>query len=58
MVKARAQAGSSRSLRASGEIHALNLDSKPPLLPIKDYVYSETRFKMLTLRKPAEAAGC
>jgi pyruvate-ferredoxin/flavodoxin oxidoreductase len=33
----------------------LLLDSKPPSLPIRDYVYSETRFKMLTLSKPAEA---
>jgi pyruvate-ferredoxin/flavodoxin oxidoreductase len=33
----------------------LILDSKEPSLPIKDYAYSETRFKMLTLSKPQEA---
>jgi pyruvate-ferredoxin/flavodoxin oxidoreductase len=33
----------------------LLLDSKPPSLPLKDYAYSETRYKMLTLSKPAEA---
>jgi pyruvate-ferredoxin/flavodoxin oxidoreductase len=33
----------------------LVLDSKPPSMPIKDFAYSETRFKMLTLSKPAEA---
>jgi pyruvate-ferredoxin/flavodoxin oxidoreductase len=31
------------------------LDSKPPSMPIKDYVYSETRYKMLTLSNPEEA---
>jgi pyruvate-ferredoxin/flavodoxin oxidoreductase len=33
----------------------LLLDSKPPSIPIKDYIYSETRFKMLTLSQPDEA---
>jgi pyruvate-ferredoxin/flavodoxin oxidoreductase len=33
----------------------LTLDSKPPTIPIKDYVYSETRYKMLTLSKPEAA---
>jgi pyruvate-ferredoxin/flavodoxin oxidoreductase len=33
----------------------LTLDSKAPSLPMKDYAYSETRFKMLTLSKPQEA---
>jgi pyruvate-ferredoxin/flavodoxin oxidoreductase len=33
----------------------LTLDSKPPSMPIKDYAYSETRYKMLTLSNPEEA---
>ncbi len=33
----------------------LTLDSKPPSIPIKDYAYSETRYKMLTLSQPEEA---
>jgi pyruvate-ferredoxin/flavodoxin oxidoreductase len=33
----------------------LILDSKPPSIPIKDYIYSETRYKMLTLSQPEEA---
>jgi pyruvate-ferredoxin/flavodoxin oxidoreductase len=33
----------------------LVLDSKPPSIPIKDYAYMETRYKMLTMSQPAEA---
>ncbi len=33
----------------------LTLDSKPPSVPIKDYIYQETRYKMLTLSKPERA---
>jgi len=33
----------------------LVLDSKPASMPIKDYAYSETRYKMLTLSKPEQA---
>jgi pyruvate-ferredoxin/flavodoxin oxidoreductase len=33
----------------------LSLDSKPPSIPVKDYIYSETRYKMLTLSQPEEA---
>ena len=33
----------------------LILDSKPPSIPVKDYAYSETRYKMLTLSQPEEA---
>jgi pyruvate-ferredoxin/flavodoxin oxidoreductase len=33
----------------------LTLDSKPPSIPIKDYIYSETRYKMLTFSNPEEA---
>jgi pyruvate-ferredoxin/flavodoxin oxidoreductase len=33
----------------------LTLDSKPPSIPIKDYAYAETRYKMLTLSNPEEA---
>jgi pyruvate-ferredoxin/flavodoxin oxidoreductase len=33
----------------------LSLDSKPPSIPIKEYAYAETRYKMLTLSNPEEA---
>ncbi|HYK88294.1 MAG TPA: thiamine pyrophosphate-dependent enzyme, partial [Acidobacteriota bacterium] len=33
----------------------LTLDSKAPSIPIKDYAYMETRYKMLTLSQPEEA---
>jgi pyruvate-ferredoxin/flavodoxin oxidoreductase len=33
----------------------LTLDSKPPSIPLKDYAYAETRYKMLTLSNPQEA---
>jgi pyruvate-ferredoxin/flavodoxin oxidoreductase len=33
----------------------LTLDSRPPSIPLKDYIYSETRYKMLTLSQPEEA---
>ena len=41
-------------LVASGK-NPLNLDSKAPSIPVKDYMYSETRYKMLELSKPEEA---
>jgi pyruvate-ferredoxin/flavodoxin oxidoreductase len=31
------------------------LDSKPPSIPIKDYMYMETRYKMLALSQPEAA---
>jgi pyruvate-ferredoxin/flavodoxin oxidoreductase len=40
---------------AAGQ-NPLILDSGAPTIPIKDYIYSETRYKMLTLSKPEEAA--
>ncbi|MDM7996725.1 MAG: pyruvate:ferredoxin (flavodoxin) oxidoreductase [Acidobacteriota bacterium] len=33
----------------------LSLDSKPPSIPVKEYAYAETRYKMLTLSNPEEA---
>jgi pyruvate-ferredoxin/flavodoxin oxidoreductase len=33
----------------------LHLDSRAPAIPVKEYMYRETRFKMLTKSKPAEA---
>ncbi len=33
----------------------LTLDSKPPSIPVKDYAYSETRYKTLTYSHPDEA---
>jgi pyruvate-ferredoxin/flavodoxin oxidoreductase len=34
----------------------LHLDSRPPSISLKEYMYRETRFKMLTKSDPAEAA--
>lgn len=31
------------------------IDSKPPSIPIEEYIYKETRYKMLTKSKPARA---
>jgi pyruvate-ferredoxin/flavodoxin oxidoreductase len=31
------------------------LDSKPPSIPLEDYMYAETRYRMLTQSDPAEA---
>jgi len=39
------------ALAAEGK-NPLQLDSKAPSLPLKDYVYNETRFKMLAASKP------
>ena len=33
----------------------LQLDSRAPKIPLKDYAYNETRFRMLTQSKPQEA---
>ncbi len=33
----------------------LALDSKAPKMPLKDYAYQETRYKMLALSQPEEA---
>jgi pyruvate-ferredoxin/flavodoxin oxidoreductase len=33
----------------------LQLDSKGPKIPVRDYAYNETRFRMLTQSKPEEA---
>jgi len=38
----------------NGEL-PLQMDSKPPKLKVRDWAYSETRFKMLTHSNPAEA---
>jgi len=35
--------------------NAMVLDCKPPSLPLGDYMYNETRFRLLTQTKPAEA---
>jgi len=35
----------------------LILDSKEPTLPLKDYIYNETRYKSLAVAKPEEAAA-
>ncbi len=42
--------------RAAEGLNPLQLDSKAPKVPVKDYAYNETRFKMLTQSKPDEAA--
>jgi pyruvate-ferredoxin/flavodoxin oxidoreductase len=40
---------------AGQEKNPLSLDSGDPTIPLKEYAYSETRYKMLTLSKPEEA---
>jgi pyruvate-ferredoxin/flavodoxin oxidoreductase len=35
--------------------HPFQLDSKPPRIPLQDYIYAETRYRMLTQSNPAEA---
>jgi pyruvate-ferredoxin/flavodoxin oxidoreductase len=42
--------------RVEQNLNPLQLDSKAPKIPMKDYAYNETRFKMLTQSKPEEAA--
>ena len=41
--------------RIAGGKNPLQLDSKAPKLDIKEYMYNEVRFRMLTRSKPAEA---
>jgi pyruvate-ferredoxin/flavodoxin oxidoreductase len=41
-------------LAAEGK-NALTLDSKAPSLPLEDYLYSETRYRMLVQTRPDEA---
>jgi pyruvate-ferredoxin/flavodoxin oxidoreductase len=42
------------ALAAKGE-NPLRLDSKPPKIKLEDYVYNETRYKMLTKSRPEAA---
>ncbi len=42
--------------RALEGLNPLQLDSKEPSLPLKDFIYQETRFKMLTQSDPETAA--
>jgi pyruvate-ferredoxin/flavodoxin oxidoreductase len=42
------------ALTGEGE-HPLQLDSKPPSLPLQTYAYNETRYTMLTHSDPATA---
>ncbi len=41
--------------RAEQGLNPLQLDSKAPKIPVRDYAYQETRFKMLTQSDPAGA---
>jgi pyruvate-ferredoxin/flavodoxin oxidoreductase len=41
--------------RTAEGLNPLQLDSKAPKIPFKDYAYNETRFKMLAQSKPEEA---
>jgi pyruvate-ferredoxin/flavodoxin oxidoreductase len=41
--------------RAAQGLNPLQLDSKAPKVPLKEYAYNETRFRMLTQSKPEEA---
>ena len=40
---------------ARAGVNPLQLDSKPPAVPLKDYAYRETRYRMLTMSRPDEA---
>ena len=42
--------------RAALGQNPLSLDSGAPTIPVKDYIYSENRYKMLTRSQPEEAA--
>ncbi len=42
------------TLAAQGK-NPLQLDSKAPSMPLQDYIYNETRYKMLTAARPQEA---
>jgi pyruvate-ferredoxin/flavodoxin oxidoreductase len=42
------------TLKEAGE-NPFKLDSKPPKLPLRDYIYNETRYKMLALSDPDRA---
>jgi len=42
--------------RAQEGKNPLQLDSKAPKIPLKEYAYNETRFKMLAQSKPEAAA--
>ena len=41
--------------RVEQGLNPLQLDSKAPKIPLRDYAYNETRFRMLTQSKPQEA---
>ena len=41
--------------RAQEGLNPLQLDSRAPKIPLEDYIYNETRFRMLTQSKPQEA---
>jgi pyruvate-ferredoxin/flavodoxin oxidoreductase len=41
-------------LEESGK-NPLTLDSKPPQIPVEEYMYMENRFRMLTASQPDEA---
>ncbi|MGD8488036.1 MAG: pyruvate:ferredoxin (flavodoxin) oxidoreductase [Anaerolineae bacterium] len=41
--------------RADEGLNPLQLDSRAPKIPLQDYAYNETRFRMLTQSKPEEA---
>jgi pyruvate-ferredoxin/flavodoxin oxidoreductase len=40
---------------STGDGQAFHLDSKPPSIALEDYIYSETRYRMLTQSDPVEA---
>jgi len=42
-------------LKAEGK-NPLQLDSRAPRIPLKDYAYNETRYRMLTQSNPEAAA--
>jgi pyruvate-ferredoxin/flavodoxin oxidoreductase len=42
--------------RTAERLNPLQLDSKPPAMPLKQYAYNETRYTMLAKANPEEAA--
>jgi pyruvate-ferredoxin/flavodoxin oxidoreductase len=43
--------------RAAEGLNPFQLDSRRPSRPLKDYIYNETRYRMLTQSKPEVAAA-
>src|SRR5690606_8650755 len=42
--------------RAKEGLNPFQLDSKPPSIPLQDYIYNETRYRLLAATHPQTAA--